>query len=227
MSVASHLGIRLDEYDARIRTFVPHYERMIDAVAATLDLLAGEAPAVVDLGIGTGALAMRCLAVRPGARLVGIDGDPGMLAAARVRLAGHDAVELIQGDFLDFELPACDAIVASIALHHVRTAERKRAFLGACGAALREGGVLIVADCFPAREPRLARRQHEAWLDHLTQSYSRDEAESYLRAWAGEDVYFPLDDELSWMRDAGLATEVVFREDGFAVIAGVRSGARA
>ena len=30
MGVASHLGIKLTEYDSRIRTFIPHYEEMLD-----------------------------------------------------------------------------------------------------------------------------------------------------------------------------------------------------
>ena len=36
MSVATHLGIDLGEYDARIRTFIPHYEEMLDVAAGSL-----------------------------------------------------------------------------------------------------------------------------------------------------------------------------------------------
>src|SRR4029450_9938556 len=98
MGVASHLGIDLREYDARIRTFIPDYEAMLQAAAATLRTAARtRAPFVVDLGIGTGALAEACLKTLPRARFAGIDEDEGMLAAARARLgprlrsARHDA----------------------------------------------------------------------------------------------------------------------------------------
>jgi hypothetical protein len=48
MGVAAHLGIRLREYDARIRTFIPHYEEMLDAAAAVAATGAPQiAPAVV------------------------------------------------------------------------------------------------------------------------------------------------------------------------------------
>ena len=40
-SVASHLGIPLPEYDARIRTFVPFYDEMLDGAAAYFALSAG------------------------------------------------------------------------------------------------------------------------------------------------------------------------------------------
>ena len=69
MSVATHLGIRVDEYDARIRTFIPDYEDMLDTAAAALPR---STRTLVDLGTGTGALAARCLTSAPRARLVGI-----------------------------------------------------------------------------------------------------------------------------------------------------------
>jgi hypothetical protein len=54
-------------------------------------------------------------------------------------------------------------------------------------------------------------------------SYSRIEAEEYLRAWSGEDVYLPLEDEVAWLRETGFATDIVFREDGLAVLAAVKA----
>jgi ubiquinone/menaquinone biosynthesis C-methylase UbiE len=222
MSVATHLNIDFSEYDARIRTFVPWYEEMIATAGDVLRLIEHPEPTVVDLGIGTGALALQCLHVVPDARLIGIDADRAALEAARVRLSRHDCVEFRFGNFLEAALPACDAIVASIALHHVPTPEAKQAFYGRCRAALRPGGLLVVADFMPARAERLAAQHREAWLAHLQRTYSRAEAEGYLQAWSGEDRYFPLEDELHWLRDAGLSADVVWRADGFAVIVGAR-----
>jgi hypothetical protein len=58
MSVANHLGIDLSEYDARIRTFIPNYEEMLDVVASVIDPMSSM---ILDLGIGTGALSERCV----------------------------------------------------------------------------------------------------------------------------------------------------------------------
>ena len=81
MGAASHLGIDLREYDTRIRTFIPGYEPMLDAAAGALATsIRRRRPVVVDLGIGTGALAASCLAVKPQARVIGIDEDQAMLA---------------------------------------------------------------------------------------------------------------------------------------------------
>ncbi|MBX6362698.1 MAG: class I SAM-dependent methyltransferase [Gemmatimonadetes bacterium] len=222
MGVAEHLRIRIDDYDQRIRTFVPGYEEMLRRTAETLRLLDATSPAVVDLGTGTGALARCCLDVAPRARIVGIDDDPAMLELARARLGGQGDVELVHGDFLLTPPPPADAIVACIALHHIPTPEAKRALYRRCAAVLRPGGVLASADYFPARLERLAALQRGAWLEHLERTYPRADAEAYLDAWAEEDTYFPLEDELAWLRDAGLRPEVVWRQDGFAVLAGIR-----
>ena len=216
--VSSHLGIPLHEYDARIRTFVPYYEAMLDAAAAWFALAAGAAPTVLELGVGTGALTERLLRERSDATSIGIDMDPAVLEMARARL-GAARADLRVGSYLDVALPAADFVVASISLHHVRDAAAKRALYRRCREAVRPGGALIVADCFP---PRLEAAQAEgmaAWRRFLERAYSAAEARAYLDAWATEDTYYPLADELGWLAGAGFAPDVVWRRDLFAVLA--------
>ena len=225
MGVGAHLRIELEEYDSRIRTFVPGYEDLVRVAAEALRFVSAIAPAIIDLGVGTGALAQACLEARPDATLLGVDCDPGMLKAARARLARFPRVDLMEADFLSAELPACDAIVACVSLHHVRTPAAKRALYAKCCAALRPAGLLVSADCYPAAQARVAAQHREAWLAHLERSYGRAEAEAHLASWSGEDVYFPLEDELAWLREAGLEPEVLWRVEGFAVIAAFRGRA--
>jgi tRNA (cmo5U34)-methyltransferase len=225
MGVGAHLRIELEEYDSRIRTFVPNYEDLVRVAAEALQFVAVPAPGIIDLGVGTGALAEACLTIRPGATVLGVDSDPGMLQAARVRLARFPRVDLIEANFLSADLPACDAIVACISLHHVRTPAAKRALYTKCCAALRPSGLLVSADCFPAAQAGVAAQHREAWLAHLEASYGRAQAEAYLSSWSAEDVYYPLDEELGWLREAGLEPEVLWRVEGFAVIAAFRGPA--
>src|SRR5690242_7334131 len=104
MSVAQHLGIDLADYDRRIRTFIPWYEEMLTAAAAGLrDATRTEEPKLVDLGIGTGALSARCLDVLPRARVIGVDADSEILAAASERL--RRSIDAIHGSFDEVRLP--------------------------------------------------------------------------------------------------------------------------
>lgn len=225
MSVAQHLKIKLSEYDRRIRTFIPNYEEMLNAAAGTLQVLRMKNPIVLDLGIGTGALSARCLQVRPEASVHAIDGDADILAMARKRLAkvSHRAHEFVVGDFTKAALPKCDAVVASLALHHIPRRAAKQKLYARCYAALRSGGVLINADCCPASHARVAEQDLKQWLAHLEQSYSTQEARGFFEAWAEEDTYFPLQIELEMLREVGFKPEVVWRRGVFAVVVGIKT----
>jgi SAM-dependent methyltransferase len=216
MGVASHLGIRLRDYDAMIRTFIPDYVEMLDEAASALRLVERARPVILDLGIGSGALAARTLKASPRGRVIGLDVDPDMLALAGRRLGAR--VQTVAGSFLSTPLPACDAITASFALHHIRTRRQKAGFYRRCRAALRPGGVMAIADCCPASDARLRARDRRAWRAHLERTYSRGRAERYLRTWAREDVYVPLEDEIELLDRAGLASDVAWRRGSFAVI---------
>jgi ubiquinone/menaquinone biosynthesis C-methylase UbiE len=220
MSVAKHLNIKLTEYDRIIRTFIPNYEEMLSEAATRLLLLKRRQPVLVDLGIGTGALTAKCLAVVPEARVIGVDADADMLALARRRLSRDPGrqPDLRQSDFLDFEWRHCDAAVASLALHHIMTTASKKEFYRRCFAALRNGGFLIQADCMPSQEGRLAAQELKSWEAHLCKTYSRRQAQNFFKAWAGEDTYFSLPDEMAMLHSAGFAVEVAWRRAPFAVL---------
>lgn len=220
MGAAAHLGIKLGEYDAVIRTLIPHYAELIAAAGAAVGALARTAPAVVDLGTGSGALAQQILKVRPKARLVGIDDDAGMLAMAETRLRGR--IETVAGNFERTAIPRCDVISASFALHHIRTGRRKAAMYKRACQALRPGGMLVSADCCLASVKGLQESHRAAWLAHLQKRYSRAKSEGYLRTWAKEDVYFTLDREVELMTEAGFSVEIVFRKTSFAVVVGLK-----
>ena len=219
MSVASHLNIRIEEYDARIRTFIPGYEQMLDAGAAAMRALATPGPVIVDLGTGTGALAARCISVRSDAKLIAIDADAAILDIARHRLAALGGMaSFLQASFLETELPRCDAIVASLALHHVHSVERKQQFYRDCRRALARDGLMVSVDCMVSADSRLAELDRTAWRAHLQHSYSEAETEGYFAAWALEDVYLPLTTELAMLRDAGFEPDVTWRIAPFAVV---------
>ncbi len=224
MSVAAHLAVSPAQYDARIRSLIPLYDELIPEVARALDHAARPVRIVVDLGIGTGALARACLERATGARIWGIDADPDMMAIARTRL-GHLSrrVKMTTGSFLDAALPSCDAIVASYSLHHIRTPRAKLAFYRRCHGALRPGGVLINGDCAPASTPRGFARDLDLWFAHLGKNFgSRARGRRVYESWADEDVYLPLAQEIRLLERAGFAIDVPWRRSPFAVIVGCR-----
>jgi ubiquinone/menaquinone biosynthesis C-methylase UbiE len=218
MGVASHLGIDLADYDTRIRTFIPDYDTMLEAAAAAIPRATR---VIVDLGTGTGALAARCLIHAPRAHIVGIDSDREILTMAARRLPARASFTC--GSFLRTPLPApCDAVVASFALHHVRTRTAKARLYRRLHRALGRRGVFVTVDCHPSIDRAAAREQREAWTAHLRRSYSGREADELLKAWSMEDVYVPLESEIGLMERAGFSVSTRCRRGAFAVLSATK-----
>jgi tRNA (cmo5U34)-methyltransferase len=215
MSVASHLGITVREYDRRIRTFIPNYAEMLDEVAGVLD---PATETIIDLGVGTGALSARCLIRAPAARVIGIDADNEMLPLAQRRLGRRATLRV--GNFLRAELPRADAVVATLALHHVRTRSAKATLYEHIHAALRRGGTLVSGDCHPSDDRARWREQHALWQRHLEKTYTRREAARFLSDWSREDTYMPLLTEMALLEKAGFrSVDIIWRRGAFAAIA--------
>jgi tRNA (cmo5U34)-methyltransferase len=217
--VAGHLGVAADEYDRAIRTFIPNYERMVETVVHWLE---GHVPPdglVVDLGAGTGALAAAVLDGLPDVCVQLVDVDPNMLEVAGARCAAHDGrIELRHARFED-PLPPCNAVVASLALHHVATHDEKRDLYRAILNALEPGGLVVVGDFLVHGEGPERRQIFEDWYGHMERNgISRAEAEGHFAQWAEEDVYMSLPDELALIGDAGFPhPECFWRDGGLAV----------
>lgn len=103
---------------------------------------------IVDLGCGTGTLAIMLKEACRSAHVVGIDPDEAMLRPARekVRSAGVE-VDLRTGraDRLPLGDGSATKVVSSLVFHHMQQ-DTKRAALGEARRVLRPGGRLVLAD---------------------------------------------------------------------------------
>jgi ubiquinone/menaquinone biosynthesis C-methylase UbiE len=124
---------------------------MVERIAA----LTPGAGRILDVGAGTGTLAIALAAARPDASVVAVDGDPKVLDLARHK-AGADRVEWRQGlaGELDVDDASADAAVMSLLLHHLEPAAKLRA-LHDVRRVLRPAGRLFVADWGRPHDPAM------------------------------------------------------------------------
>lgn len=211
-------------YDRRIRGLIPLYDELVAEAARGLAYARRPIRQIVDLGIGTGALARACLQQAPRARVWGIDVDAEMTRVARHRLGRQAArVEIASGSFVDAALPRTDAVVATYSLHHIKRRAEKQQFYRRIHRALRRGGVLVSGDCFPASTARGQARDFEVWMAHLTRTFgTRAKARRVYESWADEDVYVPLAEEIAMLERAGFTVDVPWRRSPFGVIVGLK-----
>jgi SAM-dependent methyltransferase len=141
------------------RRLTPIYDRVVGMsirYAAFHRLVVGrmqlrEGLSVMDLGCGTGSLALGIKRRFPGVEVVGVDIDPDVLAIARHKAAGAGLdVELIQGgtDRLGFPDASFDRVVSSLVFHHLER-DVKRATLREARRVLRPQGTFCLADWGP------------------------------------------------------------------------------
>lgn len=105
---------------------------------------------IVDVGCGTGSLALQLSRVEPRARVIGVDPDPEVLAVARRKAGDAGAAVRWQAGMGDELVPilgaeAADTVVSSLVLHQCPLAV-KRAVLASMAGVLRPGGKLVIAD---------------------------------------------------------------------------------
>jgi ubiquinone/menaquinone biosynthesis C-methylase UbiE len=113
---------------------------------------------ILDLGCGTGTLALQVKQREPGAELVGLDADPEMLAQARRKAEqARVEVELTEGfsTALPYEGASFDRVLSTLFFHHLDP-EPKRQTAREIARVLKKGGELHVADWGRPSDPVMA-----------------------------------------------------------------------
>src|SRR5581483_5679106 len=110
---------------------------------------------ILDVGAGTGTLALLMKASRPETQVVALDGDPEILEIARQKsaAAGVD-IEFREG--MSFALPFADGsfdrVVSSLVFHHL-SRDAKRRTLAEIRRVLTPGGEFLLLDWGKAQDP--------------------------------------------------------------------------
>lgn len=135
-------------YDLFARFFIPEDRFKRDLIAR-----AGIAPGsrVLDLGAGTGTLAIRIRRRQPDAQVVALDGDPSILRLARDKaLRAGIGITFVAGSaaVLPFPAESFDSVLSTLVFSLLST-DVKRLALGEAYRVLRPGGQFHIADFGP------------------------------------------------------------------------------
>jgi tRNA (cmo5U34)-methyltransferase len=206
------------------RRLLPCFNAFYRSAIRALELAEpGGLRAVLDLGTGTGTLAAMVVDAYPEAQVTLLDGAPAMVAKAVAQLGPRAAEALVQ-DFAE-PLPAgpFDAVVSSLAIHHLDDPGKASLYARAHDA-LRPGGAFVNAEQVLGETPA---------LDALLWRWHEREARALgatPEEWAAavdrmsHDRCASITTNLELLRAAGFQDVSVHFADGrFAVIAGRRA----
>ena len=224
-SVESHIGTAAPDYDRAIRTLIPGYEEMLSTINWWLAEVIPPTGKIVELGGGTGALAHTVLANLPKIRMEIWDVDPQMLAVARDRLREFsDRVSLRERSFTE-TLDRCDAVIATLSLHHVSTLDAKREVYNNIFQSLSAPGILLIGDCTMDMGEPAYSTMLRYWMAFMSKhGITETQARKHFSDWAKEDTYQQISDELLALREAGfLRPEVFWKAGPMAVYGGIKT----
>lgn len=187
-----------DTYLQLMAQEVPDYSHLQDQLIAATR--ANPAHAVLDLGIGSGLTAAQVLEAHRDATLVGIDANADMLAAATAALGTRRST--LYRSRLQDPLPEgpFDLVISMLAVHHLDGAGKADLFCRVTRV-LTVGGRFVLADLVVPEKPGDVVTP----IDGI------------------EDVPSSLAEQLSWLTDAGLSTEVAWQHRDLAVITSTKS----
>jgi tRNA (cmo5U34)-methyltransferase len=174
---------------------VPSYPALQEQAARAA--AAVKAETILELGIGTGETAKRVLAAHPAAKLTAVDSSDAMLGCARNVVPGADLrLARLQDPLPDGPF---DLVVSALAVHHL-DGPGKQDLFRRVAAVLEPGGTFVLADLV----------------------VPEDDADVVTEIDWDYDLPDRLDDQLAWLRDAGLDAETVWSYKDLAVMRATR-----
>lgn len=187
-----------ETYLALMAEEIPDYPRLQTEVAAAA--ATGAPTSILDLGIGSGLTAHRVLEALPDAQLLGVDASSEMLAAAEATLDPERT--RLQSGRLEEPLPGgpFDLVMSMLAVHHL-DGPGKADLFARIASVLETGGRFVLGDLVVPADPADVVTPID-WIDDTPSS---------------------LDEQLTWLAEAGLTTHVHWQHRDLAVVVAEKS----
>jgi len=212
------------EFDQTILKLTP-YTEMIDALVSAIPFNQSELIKVIDLGCGTGTLAKEIKEKYPRAEVVCLDFAENMIAMAKDKLRDYEGITYMVRDLRNFDFKSkYHAVVSSLVLHHLPTAEDKKFLYKRIYDTLREGGVFYNADIILGSNIHLQEVYLKKWKEFMRRNVASDEIENkWIPRHREEDRPAKLVEQLKWLESIGFTdVDVVWKSHIFAVYGGTK-----
>ncbi|MHA1315075.1 MAG: class I SAM-dependent methyltransferase [Candidatus Helarchaeota archaeon] len=212
------------EYDETIKKIIPFYEQMLNTLTMALPFPTNKDIKVVDLGCGTGTLALKIKEKYPRARILCLDMAEGMINLAKQKLKKYSDIRFQKKDFhvYDFE-ESNDVIISSLALHHLQDDNAKKNFLKKIFDSLSVGGVFYNADVVFGANKFLENLNLLKWKEYMNENYSLKEINDELLPKYYHDLPTQLVKQVQWLVDLGfIDVDVIWKYFHFVIYGGLK-----
>lgn len=201
--IKAHFDSPLTDYDWCADRVVIKNTELHNALVAAIQFPHDASLKMLDLGIGTGQASLWVLESFQNAHIDGMDISDAMLAQAKKRIEFRKGqVRLIKADFTSDILSNYDVVFSAVTIHNLLDRD-KRGLFKTIHAHLNKGGCFVNADFFKPKLPAIAKSKKEAYVNFVKKNLRDEELKHWLRHIEKEDFPATLEDQFSWLREAG------------------------
>ena len=223
--IKKHFEEEAAQYDGTIKNLIPRYHQMVEALVNALTFNRSDEIEVIDLGCGTGTIARTVKNAYPKAKITCLDMSANMLKIAGGKLIDATDTKYINSNFYEFDFDKkYDAVVSSLALHHLVTYDDKLNFYKKIYSALNPNGVFINLDVVLASTDKLQEEFMKQWKGFMCENIPESEVENkWIPSYFEEDRPISMMEHFKMLEDAGFETmDVVMKHYNFAVYIAIK-----
>jgi tRNA (cmo5U34)-methyltransferase len=222
--VKEHFNSEAGAWDEKVLERVPFYKEMLGVLVSLLPFTKEQKFSVLDMGTGTGTIAYLIKQAFPEAQITCMDIAPQMLEMSKKKLAGFSGIKYEQADLVNYKFKEkYDAVVSSLALHHLEPDENKRGFYRRLCDAVNPDGVFLNADIILADDEKTQEMYLEKWGEFVLSNLPKEDMKANLERYYREDRPNKLNMELDWLKKAGFSSaDTHFKYYNFAVYGAVK-----
>lgn len=210
-----------EDWDGLARRYQTRYDEMLEELVSRVRTPRGGH--ILDLGSGSGILAEILLERFPNSHVTLLDISANMLEVGKRRLERFEGrTSYVQGMFEGMPMGPYDAVVSTLALHHLEDDSAKQTQYERIFSSLKAGGCFFQGEYTLCSDTADSEQNEEAWQRWLgEQGFNTTEVEELAGRVRENDRPATLIDQLDWLKSIGFQkVDCTWRYTKFAVFGG-------
>ncbi|MBZ9571099.1 class I SAM-dependent methyltransferase [Methanobrevibacter sp. TMH8] len=218
--VANQFNKIAEKYDSQRKKLIPVFDDFY-GIAINSVKIEDPIPNVLEIGTGTGLFTEMFLKKYPNAEMDLVDISENMLDVAKERFQTNTNLNFYLEDITKFEVEEdkqYDAIISSLAIHHLSNPEKEKLY-HKIGEWIKPEGIFVNAEMIAGETKYLDKMYQENEKEMTKKAGLDNESEKKAFERMHLDMKVPASTQLKWLEDAGFShVDCIYKAYSFGVL---------